>query len=91
MAVATIEDNDPLNEIKHRDSFKDYSKMWEKISEGVNKLKQSRIKIEHPNPFKDLKELYGYLKAKSGTWAGRRQIINEFQNSKSKEKVNINA
>jgi hypothetical protein len=78
IAVATIEDERPLDEGMHRERFREYTSMWQIVTDMVNKLKQSGVQIDHPNPFRDLKELYGYLKGKSRNWAGRRQIIEDF-------------
>ena len=75
IAVATIEDERPLDERMHRERFREYTSMWEIVTDTVNKLKQLGVQINHPNPFRDLKELYGYLKGESRSWAGRRQVI----------------
>ena len=78
IAVATIEDNRPLDDDLHRDRFRDYPLLWNNIKVVVEGIERSGVPIEHANPFKDLKELYGYLKSESRTWAGRRQIVNDF-------------
>lgn len=78
IAVATIEDEHPLDESLHGERFREYRSTWKIVTDTVNKLRQSGIEVDHANPFKNLKELYGYLKGESRSWAGRRQIIREF-------------
>ena len=78
IAIAMIEGKRPMDPRLHRRTYQNYEEAWNTVTSVIGDLKMAGFRIEHPNPCNDLRQLYGYLKGSSSSWAGRRTIINEF-------------